>query len=529
MSEQVTTIQQALWNSANVLRSKMDANEYKNYTLGIIFYKFLSDQLLEKTCDLMGEDFVDLTQAQALYEETYHDEEDGEDLLNELRYTYSYTIHPDFTFTKFMEKINDNNFMLEELAQGFRDIERSHPDFENLFEDVDLMSRRLGPTPQKRNQTITAVMKELAGLNFAKNADLLGDAYEFLLGQFASESGKKAGEFYTPQPVSELMTRIAIQGKEDKLGLTAYDPTMGSGSLLLNTKKYADENVENSIRYFGQEINTSTYNLAKMNMMLHGVPNDHQKLRNGDTLDADWPTDEPTNFDVVLMNPPYSQKWSADKGFLDDPRFAAYGVLPPKSRADFAFLLHGFYHLRTDGTMCIVLPHGVLFRGASEGKLRQAMLENGYIDAVIGLPENLFYNTSIPTTIIVLKKNRTSRDVFFIDASKEFEKVKTQNILTEDHINKIIDTYNRREDVEKYAHKASYEEIQENDYNLNIPRYVDTFEEPEPIDIVQVSKDMQEINQELEKTTTEFLDMVDDLQVTDDTAELIQAIKDVFK
>ena len=299
--------------------------------------------------------------------------------------------------------------------------------------------------------------------------------------------------------------------------------------MLLNTKKYADENVENSIRYFGQEINTSTYNLAKMNMMLHGVPNDHQKLRNGDTLDADWPTDEPTNFDVVLMNPPYSQKWSADKGFLDDPRFAAYGVLPPKSRADFAFLLHGFYHLRTDGTMCIVLPHGVLFRGASEGKLRQAMLENGYIDAVIGLPENLFYNTSIPTTIIVLKKNRTSRDVFFIDASKEFEKVKTQNILTEDHINKIIDTYNRREDVEKYAHKASYDEIQENDYNLNIPRYVDTFEEPEPIDIVQVSKDMQEINQELEQTTAEFLEMVDDLQVTDETAELIQAIKDVFK
>ena len=323
------------------------------------------------------------------------------------------------------------------------------------------------------------------------------------------------------------MTQIAVLDKEDKHGLSVYDPAMGSGSLLLNAKKYV--NKPDTIEYFGQEINTSTYNLARMNMMLHGVSNPRQHLNNGDTLDADWPTDEPTNFDLVLMNPPYSYKWSADKGFLDDERFSKYGVLPPKSRADYSFLLHGFYHLKTDGTMCIVLPHGVLFRGSSEAKIRQTLLENGNIYAVIGLPENLFYNTSIPTIIIVLKKHREGNDVLFIDASKDFEKEKNQNTLTEAHIDRILDAYKNREDIDKYAHLARFEEIEENEFNLNIPRYVDTFEEPEPIDIEQVSKEVQEINKEIEQTTAEFLSLVDELQVTDETADIIQAIKDVFK
>jgi type I restriction enzyme M protein len=266
-----------------------------------------------------------------------------------------------------------------------------------------------------------------------------------------------------------------------------------------------------------------------MNMFLHRVPIENQKLRNGDTLDEDWPTDEPTNFQGVLMNPPYSAKWSASKGFLDDPRFSSFGVLPPKSKADFAFLLHGYYHLRNDGVMAIVLPHGVLFRGASEGKIRKALLENGAIDAVIGLPANIFVNTSIPTTIIILKKNRVNRDVMFIDASNEFTKEKNQNILTEENIEKILETYKKREFVDKYAYLAPYDEIVENDYNLNIPRYVDTFEEPEPIDVVQLSKDIREIDAEIEQTEKELLSMIDDFQVTDETRDIIQAMKEVFQ
>ncbi len=522
-----TTLTQALWNSADVLRGKMDANEYKNYTLGIIFYKFLSDQYLEVACDFLGEEVENLNEAQTIYEQSYANEDEREDLLRELKYKFYYTIEPDLTYVKLMQRIHSNEFLLEELDQAFRNIEQSNIEFENLFADVDLMSRRLGATPQKRNETISAVMKELEGLNLAEEKDNLGDAYEYLIGNFASESGKKAGEFYTPQPVSNLMTQIAVLDKEDKHGLSVYDPAMGSGSLLLNAKKYV--NKPDTIEYFGQEINTSTYNLARMNMMLHGVSNPRQHLNNGDTLDADWPTDEPTNFDLVLMNPPYSYKWSADKGFLDDERFSKYGVLPPKSRADYSFLLHGFYHLKTDGTMCIVLPHGVLFRGSSEAKIRQTLLENGNIYAVIGLPENLFYNTSIPTIIIVLKKHREGNDVLFIDASKDFEKEKNQNTLTEAHIDRILDAYKNREDIDKYAHLARFEEIEENEFNLNIPRYVDTFEEPEPIDIEQVSKEVQEINKEIEQTTAEFLSLVDELQVTDETADIIQAIKDVFK
>lgn len=283
------------------------------------------------------------------------------------------------------------------------------------------------------------------------------------------------------------------------------------------------------IQYFGQELNTSTYNLARMNMILHGVPIENQHLHNADTLDQDWPTEEPTNFDAVLMNPPYSAKWSAEKGFLDDPRFFTYGVLAPKSKADFAFLLHGYYHLKDTGVMAIVLPHGVLFRGNAEGKIRKVLLENGAIDTVIGLPANIFFNTSIPTTVIILKKNRTNRDVLFIDASNEFTKGKNQNLLEEGHIQKILDTYKNREDIDKYAYVASFEEIKENDFNLNIPRYVDTFEEEEPIDIIELSKEIISINKEIEETEKEFLAMLDELQVTDETRDIIEATKAVFK
>ncbi|MFT8411916.1 MAG: type I restriction-modification system subunit M [Schleiferilactobacillus perolens] len=503
---------QALWNSADILRSKMDASQYKNYLLGLIFYKYLSDRLLYFASQELETPTDDIQQAQKNYETAYNDPDLHALLIENLKDEFAYIIEPQLTFTTLINSINDNSFQLETLAQGFRNIEQSNPYWNDLFSDIDLYSRSLGPTPQKQSDVIQSVMKTLATMNLtgAQAADVLGDAYEYLIGQFASDSGKKAGEFYTPQPVARLMTQIAIHGKEDVQGLTVYDPTMGSGSLLLNARRYSHQ-VAN-IRYFGQELNTSTYNLAKMNMILHGVSIGNQNLHNADTLDQDWPTDEPTNFDMVLMNPPYSAHWSADKGFKDDPRYSAYGVLAPKSKADFAFLLHGYYHLKNTGTMAIVLPHGVLFRGNAEGKIRKSLLENGAIDAVIGLPPNIFYNTSIPTTIIILKKARTSRDVFFIDASREFEKGKNQNILTTENIKKITETYYARKDIDKYAHLASFDEIQDNEFNLNIPRYVDTFE-PEPeVPLDQLAQKISNTNAEIAENEKQLMAMLEQLR-----------------
>ncbi|WCT55092.1 type I restriction-modification system subunit M [Paenibacillus kyungheensis] len=522
------TLYQALWNSADILRSKMDANEYKSYLLGLVFYKYLSDKMLYHAAELLEQPTQDLQTAQKLYEEAYQDEEIKEDLLQELQYDSSYTIAPKLTFTVLVNAIHNGEFQLEDLAQGFRNIEQSSEVFENLFEDVDLYSKKLGSTPQKQNQTIADVMKELSAMDIAGHeGDILGDAYEYLIGQFASESGKKAGEFYTPQPVAQLMTQIVLHNKEDQRGFSVYDPTMGSGSLLLNVKKYSNE--PGTISYFGQELNTSTYNLARMNMILHGVDITNQHLHNADTLDQDWPTEEPTNFDGVLMNPPYSANWSADKGFLEDARFSPYGVLAPKSKADFAFLLHGFYHLKDHGVMAIVLPHGVLFRGNAEGKIRKILLDMGAIDTVIGLPANIFFNTSIPTTVIVLKKGRPTKDVLFIDASKDFRKVKNQNAIDPEHIQLILDAYIKRESKASYAHLASFDDIVANDYNLNIPRYVDTFVEEESIDLVALGKEMVELNAEIKKAEQEFLAMLDELAVTDETKDLIEATKEVFR
>ncbi|MEK4948715.1 type I restriction-modification system subunit M [Carnobacterium sp. FSL W8-0810] len=513
-----TTLYQALWNSADILRSKMDANEYKSYLLGLVFYKYLSDNMLRYVSVLLEEETEDLQVAQRLYVKACEDSDIKEDLLEELQDEFSYTIEPQLTFTAQVNAIHDGSFQLEDLVQGFRDIEQSSEIFENLFEDIDLYSKKLGVSPQKQNKTIADVMKELSVLNMAGHAgDVLGDAYEYLIGQFASESGKKAGEFYTPQPVAKLMTQIVLQGKENQKGFSVYDPTMGSGSLLLNAKKYSNES--GTISYFGQELNTSTYNLARMNMILHGVSTANQDLRNADTLDQDWPTEEPTNFDAVLMNPPYSANWSADKGFLEDVRFSTYGVLAPKSKADFAFLLHGYYHLKDSGVMAIVLPHGVLFRGGGEGKIRKVLLENGAIDTVIGLPANIFFNTSIPTTVIILKKDRPTKDVLFIDASQGFEKAKNQNTLTDEHIDTILEAYAKRENKEKYAYVAGFEEIVENDYNLNIPRYVDTFEEEEDIPLETISTTIQQTKKDLAHAESELFGMLNELHGTTEDAD----------
>lgn len=366
MSEHYNSSQalyQALWNCADILRSKMDANEYKSYLLGLVFYKYLSDNLVFHAVNLLEESADTLSAALEVYRQGYADESIHDDLVETLVDEYSYCIEPDLTFTALVQQINEGTFQLENLAQGFRNIEQENSIFENLFEDIDIYSKKLGSTPQKQNKVISDIMKALDEIDVVNHSgDMLGDAYEYLIGQFATESGKKAGEFYTPQPVAKLMTQIVLHGRRDKKGFSLYGATMGSGSLLLNAKRYSNE--PNTVNYFGQELNPSTYNLARMNMILHGVPTENQKLRNADTLDEDWPTQEPTNFDAVLMNPPYSAKWSASSNFLQDPRFSSYGVLAPKSKADFAFLLHGYYHLKQDdGVMAIVLPHGVLFRG----------------------------------------------------------------------------------------------------------------------------------------------------------------------
>lgn len=271
-----------------------------------------------------------------------------------------------------------------------------------------------------------------------------------------------------------------------------------------------------NIKYYGQELNTSTYNLARMNMFLHGIAPENQNLRNADTLDADWPTGEETEFDMVLMNPPYSAKWSAAAGFLQDERFSDYGVLAPKSKADYAFLLHGLYHLKNNGTMAIVLPHGVLFRGAAEGKIREKLLRSGNIYAVIGLPSNLFYNTSIPTCIVMLKKHRDGRDVLFIDASKKFNKGKKQNEMTDEHIDAVLNLYEKRETVEKESFLASFEDLEKNDFNLNIPRYVDNFEEEEQIDLGNLLSEMRQTDAELASVQSDFVTLLHELVCDDE-------------
>ena len=507
-----------LWSGADILRSKMDANEYKDYLLGIVFYKYLSDSFLIKVYDLIYDEKPEnLKVALEAYKEALKDSS-AEELKEQIKSECHYVIEPELTYTCFADAARNNSFNREQLQKAFNNIEQSDPLFADLFTDIDLYSNRLGTGDQKQSDTISNLIKEIDKADLLNSdAEILGNAYEYLIGQFASETGKKAGEFYTPQAVSKILTRIAIAGQEDRKGLSVYDPCMGSGSLLLNAKKYAKE--PNYIKYYGQELNTSTYNLARMNMFLHGVHPENQHLRNGDTLDADWPTDEETEFDVVTMNPPYSANWSAAEGFKQDERFM-----------DYAFLLHGFYHLKQSGTMAIVLPHGVLFRGGAEGRIREILLKNGSIYAVIGLPSNMFYNTSIPTCIIVLKKHRDGRDVLFIDASNLFVKEKKQNVMTEEHIGHVLELYKNRKPVEKEAYLASYEDIEKNDFNLNIPRYVDTTEEEPEISLKDLTVKIQDTDRAIKDGNKELLEMMKNLTFkTSETKEDVEAFIRVFE
>ncbi|PID03004.1 type I restriction-modification system subunit M [Sporosarcina sp. P2] len=519
-----------LFSAADNLRSKMDASEYKNYLLGLIFYKYLSDRLLEKVVELADESLEEYDTADKqtqLYRELLADVDVKDDLIETLVDTLGYDIEPDYLFNVLTDQAKQNTFQLNDLNKAFIDLSTKYDQFNGLFDDVDLTSKKLGSDPQQRNITITEVIKKLNPINLlGHGGDVIGDAYEFLISQFASEAGKKAGEFYTPHEVSVMMARIAAIGQEDKKLFSVYDPTMGSGSLMLNVRNYI--NHPESVKYHGQELNTTTYNLAKMNLILHGVDKEDMRLSNGDTLNKDWPTEEPYTFDSVLMNPPYSAKWSADDTFMDDSRFNRYGRLAPKSKADFAFLLHGLYHLKDSGTMAIVLPHGVLFRGAAEGIIRKKLLEDGNIDAVIGMPANMFFGTNIPTTVLILKKNRTTRDVLFIDASKEFVKGKNQNKLINENINKIVDAYNKRENIEKYAYLAAFEEIKENEFNLNIPRYVNTFEVEEPIDMALIGSTISDIRNEKSELKYSLHEMISTLHFDLKNEDWIKGALEVF-
>lgn len=535
-----------LWSMANELRGTMDASEYRNYILGFMFYRYLSEKQ-EKY--LIDNDIFDQVEGKSI-NDLYRQDAVGDDLkdyLEDISGALGYAIAPEDTWTTLMEKIHDSKANAEDFQNIFDHFEENaqlnsfaEKDFRGVFADVNLNNSRLGNNLATRTKALIATAKMVNDFDyFDENGhDILGDVYEYLIKQFASNAGKKAGEFYTPHEVSKVLAKLVAANMDlNQESFSIYDPTMGSGSLLLTVRdEILNGRQKGRVRFYGQELNTTTYNLARMNLMMHGVDYGNMTLRNADTLAMDWPdgldqdgVDRPHFFDAVVANPPYSQKWDADSSKLKDPRFKDYGALAPKGKADYAFLLHSLYHLEQNGTMAIVLPHGVLFRGAAEGKIRKALLEKGQIDAIIGMPAGLFYSTGIPTIVMVLKKHRDNRDVLFIDASKDFEKGKNQNILRDQDIDKIIETYKKRQDVDKYAHLATMDEIKENDFNLNIPRYVDTFEEEPPIDIVALSKEMQDIDQKIAQSEAEFLSLVDDLDVNEHTQSTIDAIKAVFK
>ena len=508
MSNYQNSLESKLWAIADELRGNMDANESKNYILGFIFYRYLSEKLELHMNEELKED--ELT-----FEEAWEDEDYKEDLMDEGISSLGYFLEPQYLFSNIIEKAKVNDFILEDLIKSLNYIgnsslgTESQDDFSNLFEDVDLNSSKLGKSDDDKNKLISKILLNLNDIDFKLDddeSDILGDAYEYLISQFASSAGKKAGEFYTPQEVSKILAKIVTLGK-NKLR-NVYDPTCGSGSLLLRVSKEAQVG-----DFCGQELNQTTYNLARMNMILHGVKYADFDIKQGDSLE--YPQHIDTKFEAIVANPPFSAKWSSDKSFLDDERFSAYGKLAPKSKADYAFVQHMIYHLDENGTMGIVLPHGVLFRGAAEGVIRKYLVdEKNYLDAVIGLPSNIFYGTSIPTVILVFKKCREDdADVLFIDASNGFEKVKNQNRLRLEDIEKIIATYTKREEIDKYSHKVTLEEIRENDFNLNIPRYVDTFEEEEPIDLNEVVAELREINKEMKQVDTEIKKYCDELGI----------------
>ena len=479
-------IKKRLWDGANELRGSMNASQYMDYMLGLMFYKFLSDKTLEQV--RMTEQLYELTEEELVnhYKNVY--DEYQKQYIDLIRQQLGYYIQPEYLYQRWIQDINEGRFELETIRTSLDDFERTiaggqNPDdFENLFSSLDLTNQALGKDLNERSKNIKELISLFADLNMValQKTDILGDAYEYLIGQFAMEAGKKAGEFYTPRQVSEVMAQIVTL-----LGdvTSVYDPTVGSGSLLLTVKQHLSSQEQKNLNYYGQEKNTATYNLTRMNLLLHGVRPEKMTIRNADTLAQDWPEDpkrpsEAVQFDAIVMNPPYSlKKWNSDGLTISDPRFSFVGMMPPDKTGDYAFLLHGLYHLGQKGTMAIVLPHGVLFRSGAEGAIRQRLIDKNYIDAIIGLPGKLFANTGIAVCIVVLKKNRSIGDsILVIDASKHFTKGKDHNILQDKDIARIVDTYSQRIENTGYSHLVSLDELKKNDYNLNIPRYVEQIE-----------------------------------------------------
>lgn len=497
------TLHTQLWNIANTLRGKMGADEFRDYILGFIFYKYLSERIHLFADDILKHDgvtFAELDEAKAEHREMLKAiEKEAVDRLG-------YFLKPAELFHRVAEKgaRKEDNFILEDLAAILKHIESStmghdsEEDFEGLFEDLDLGSSKLGKTENQKNELIAKVLVHLDKIDFRladTEADVLGDAYEYLIGQFASGAGKKAGEFYTPQEVSTILAKIVTTGRKSLKSV--YDPTCGSGSLLLRVAK----EVEDVGHFYGQEMNPTTYNLARMNMILHGVHYQRFDLRNEDTLEHPAPEHADLRFEAIVANPPFSANWSASEVLKGDDRFSAYGKLAPSSKADFAFVQHMVHHLDHGATMACVLPHGVLFRGGAEEHIRRYLIDTcNYLDAVIGLPANIFYGTGIPTCILVLKKGREHPDdILFIDASQGFEKVGNQNYLRPEHIERIVTTYRQRRGEEKFSHVADLSQVQENEFNLNIPRYVDTFDEEEQIDLDAVATQLAELEKSMRK------------------------------
>ena len=488
-----------LWNIANELRGKMGADEFRDYILGFIFYKYLSDKAVKFANELLDGEGITFTELDDNNPE--HQRYIAEIAKNSIA-EVGFSLTPNQLFHTISERGKLGSFILDDLDKTLKAIEQStlgtdsEDDFAKLFEDLDLNSSKLGNSANDRNELVVKVLNHLDGIDFDltnTEKDVLGDAYEYLIAQFASGAGKKAGEFYTPQPVSTLLARLVTLGK-DRLK-SVYDPTCGSGSLLLRVKRQ----VKNVDRIFGQEMNRTTYNLARMNMILHDVHFATFDIKQEDTLTR--PQHLEHRFEAVVANPPFSANWSADPNFSQDPRFTGYGKLAPKTKADMAFVQHMYYQLEEHGTMAVVLPHGVLFRGSSEGVIRQYLIKNlNAIDTIIGLPANIFYGTTIPTCVLVLKKNRKCDDILFIDASNDFEKQKTQNVLLPEHIDKIMQAVEKRESIAKYAEVVPFSQIEENDFNLNIPRYVNTFEAEEEIDLAKISEKLAALSLETKQT-----------------------------
>lgn len=507
----------ALWNVADLLRGAMTADNFRDYMLSLLFYRYISARYESAARMELGSDLPDGKQLYAWYDENTADVSEFEDMM--LKSTH-YIIKPQYLWSAICELARtQDDSLLTELKNSFRHIEEESfkGAFKGLFSEINLDSEKLGKDRTSRNKMMCNIITKLEEklIEFDERGDILGDAYEYLIGKFAAGSGKKAGEFYTPQQVSSILSRIVTLDCQDpatghkKELSSVLDFACGSGSLLLNVNNEMKKYGGKIGKIYGQEKEVTTFNLARMNMLLHGLHDSEFEIFHGDTLTNDWsllkdsnPV-KPVTFDAVVANPPFSLKWEPDDEISKDPRFQNHGVAP-KSAADFAFLLHGFHYLSDSGTMAIILPHGVLFRGGTEAAIRQKLITDDNIDCIIGLPSNLFYSTGIPVCIIVLKKCRKTDDVLFINAAECYDKDKKQNTLSEDHIGKIVDTYRFRKEEDRYSRRVSLRDIVKNDYNLNITRYVSLAQEEAPVDLEKNYEQLVSIENELSKARAKF-------------------------